>query len=98
MTYKKPAKPIKIKFMPMLTSQPMTVHQYVVHHLQDQGNYSLVMMFARLLTVLVSRGFLHAAELRYIVTGNFVPNVYYADWSPEQELEDGLPIPIIRSK
>jgi hypothetical protein len=94
MTLQKPAKPLTQKYMRSWVSQPDTVHNYVYKNLSED---SLKKMFVRLLIVLVSRNFLHAAELKYIVEGTYIRNTQYADWTPEQEIEDGRPIQTIRS-
>ena len=92
---KKPGKGINHKYMDEITSQPSDVYMYVRLRNQNLSVDVLMGMFARLLVVLVSRGWLYASELRYIVTGSFVAGIRFSDWSPDYEIEQGPPPPLI---
>lgn len=85
------AKKFNVKYMPAYTQQPVDVGSYVYGHILP-GN-SVSKMFARLVAVLASRGFLHAAEVLFIVTGVYERQMQYSDWTPEQEIAEGLQSP-----
>jgi len=84
--------------MKQITQQPVTVMQSIM---QSNGGLSvklLMLMFARLVHILVSRGFLHAGEVLFITSGYYFPDEEYADWTPADELDQGPEIPIIRTR
>jgi len=87
-----------VRRMPEITSQPTDVETYI--RIRNQGNsvLLLVMLVARLIAVLANRkNGLTATEVQYIASGCWSP-ISYSDWTPEQEIEDGKDIPIIRPR
>ena len=91
-----PAKPLVKKYIQTTLSQPMDVYTYIMQCNSLFSTVLLMKMFARLLVILASRKYLHAAELVYITSGRYLPELQYADWSPEDEIEEGLQPQIIR--
>jgi len=85
---KRPAKPFTVKYIPTTTQQPLPVGDYVFNNITS--NKILAIMLVRLIVILVSRGFLHAAEIDFIVNGRYVRDLQYSDWTPDKEIEEGL--------
>lgn len=94
-------RPVRRRLIPRYvsthTSQPIPVTQYVLNHCNNLGTYVAVFMFARLMALLCARNFLSAAELRYVVEGEWL-HTEWADWTPDQEIEEGKELPIIKER
>ena len=105
MTSPKPAKAPNVKYVTSYQTQPLHVRQYIdtafstpkaddVPTMQ-KSLLILIGMVARLIVVLVGKNRINAAELKYIVEGQWNAYEVWADWSPAIELEEGPEIPII---
>lgn len=88
-------KPPIDRYMSTGVYQPMSIKEFTLQYIDSENNSRgtlriIAHMFARLLVVLVGRKILNAPDFYYIMIGAWIGDVQFSDWSPEQELEEGL--------
>lgn len=86
-------KPPTTVYIPSNLHQPESAKMWALRQITgNMGEPVMVLthLFVRLLIVLVGRKKLNPPDFYYIITGVWSDHLTFADWSPDQELEEGL--------